>query len=127
PHAENPQRLAFDAFNRDLTDYLNSSDYTHEFIRDSLRQATYFCHECITATKGDAWEILRGRQQQLRENVAGVEEKIAAVDRLISEKWEDSFATAKKQQAEKAGQLISARSAQLGKDLKGSLDRWYEG
>jgi flagellar motility protein MotE (MotC chaperone) len=127
PHPENKQRLAFEAFNQDLTDYLNSSDYTHEFIRDSLRQGTFFCHECITATKGDAWEILRSRQQQLRENVAAVDEKIAAVDRLLAEKWEETFGKVKKQQAEKAGQLISARSAQLGKDLKGALDRWYEG
>jgi signal recognition particle receptor subunit beta len=127
PHPENKQRLAFEAFNRDLTDYLNSSDYTHEFIRDSLRQGTFFCHECITATKGDSWEILRSRQQQLRESVAVVDEKIAAVDRLLAEKWEDSFSKVKKQQAEKAVQLIGARSAQLGKDLKGALDRWYEG
>ncbi len=121
------QRAAFEAFNRDLTDYLNSSDYTHEFIRDSLRQGTFFCHECIAATKGDAWEILRSRQQQLRESVAGVEEKIGAVDRLLAEKWEEAFVKARKQQSEKSGQLISARSAQLGKDLKGALDRWYEG
>jgi len=53
--------------------------------------------------------------------------KIAAIDRLLAEKWEDSFSKVKKQQAEKAGQLISARSAQLGKDLKSSIDRWYEG
>ena len=66
-HPADKQRLAFEAFNHDLTDYLNSSDYTHEFIRDSLRQGNYFCHECITVTKGDAFEVLRSRQQQLIE------------------------------------------------------------
>jgi hypothetical protein len=121
------QRAAFDAFGRDLTDYLNSSDYTHEFIRDSLRQGTLFCHEAIHVAKGEAFEELRSRQQALRTSVSSVDEKLAAMERLRAVNWEGAFSQIRKQHDERSGQLISTRSAQLGKDLKASLDRWYEG
>ena len=43
--ADATQREAFDAFLSDLTNYLNSSDYTQEFLRDSLRQGNTLCGE----------------------------------------------------------------------------------
>jgi signal recognition particle receptor subunit beta len=120
------QRIAFEAFVKDLTDYLNSSDYTHEFIRDSLRQGTLFCQEAITAAKGEAFEELRNKQQQLREEVAGVEEKLAALERLRSANWEAAFEPVKRQHTERTGDAISTRAAQLGKDLRAVLEGWYE-
>ena len=120
------QRTAFSSFVKDLTDYLNSSDYTHEFIRDSLRQGTLFCQEAITAAKGEAFEELRNKQQQFREEVAGVEEKIAALERLRSANWEAAFDPVKRQHAERTTDAISTRSAQLGKDLHAVLEGWYE-
>jgi len=120
------QRAAFEAFGRDLTDYLNSSDYTHEFIRDSLRQGTLFCQEALTATKGDAFEELRGKQQALRTDLAAVDEKMAALDRLRTVDWEAAFDTVKRQHAERTTQLITARTAQLHKDLRATLEGWYE-
>jgi hypothetical protein len=127
PHGSQKQRAAFDAFGRDLTDYLNSSDYTHEFIRDSLRQGTLFCQEAINSAKGDTFEILRSKQQVLRTSVAIVEEKLAAMERLQNVNWEGVFALARKHHNDRVAQLITARSAQLEKDLGTSLDRWYEG
>jgi hypothetical protein len=121
-----PQREAFDAFQRDLTDYLNSSDYTLEFIRDSLRQGANLCTESRAIATGPEVSRLRDEQESLAEQLRALDERIAAADRLLRVDWDAAFEKVRSENRERAEGSSRAGAAQLRTDLRTALDRWYE-
>jgi hypothetical protein len=87
--------VAFDAFMRDLADYLNSSDYTREFIGDSLRQGHSLCAEARSICHNAEFDEIRIQQELLREQIQIVDSKLAAVDRLLKVDWDATFEKAR--------------------------------
>jgi len=120
------QKAAFEAFVRDLTDYLNSSDYTLEFIRDSLRQGQTLCRETREVFTGDELIALRDKQTQLEDELRELEDKIAACERLLSVNWQATFDKARAENARRGKESTTAKAARLSKEMRESLDRWYE-
>jgi Dynamin family len=121
------QRIAFEAFMRDLADYLNSSDYTREFIEDSLRQGHALCSEAHAISEGPEFDEIRLQQEQLREQIAMVDSKLAAVDRLLKVDWDATFEKSRAEHQPRCDEAITAQSAQLTREMGESLDQWYGG
>lgn len=121
------QRVAFDAFMRDLADYLNSSDYTREFIGDSLRQGHSLCAEARAICENAEFDQIRRHQEQLRDQIAVIDSKLAATNRLLKVDWDATFEKARAEHQHKSDEAITAQTAQLKKEMCESLDQWYGG
>ncbi len=119
-----PQRAAFNDFLNDLTAYLNSSDYIVEFIRDSLRQGTTLCTEAREQIDGPELASLRERQAALATEVEAIDEKIAAVDRLLKVDWAAAFEQVRTQNGDRLEPVLRSRRTQLEKEMRAALERW---
>jgi GTPase SAR1 family protein len=120
-------RAAFDAFLQDLTDYLNSSDYTLEFVRDSLRQARNLCGEAAAAASHGAVGELGRQQRERKENMAALNAQIAAVDRLGASDWGRMFHRLHEAHERQVTELIRIRAAAVREEMRTALHAWFEG
>ena len=127
PPVENPSKIAFDAFLRDLTEYLNSSDYTQEFIRDSLRQGCTLCAEAQAVFESEAIQQVRDTQLELEAEMQDIDERSAAVDRLLKVDWEGVFKPSRVENTKTGTAALSAKAAHLSKEMRAAFDRWFGG
>lgn len=121
------EKEAFAAFLRDLTEYLNSSDYTVEFIRDSLRQGRTLCDEVRGICDGSELGKLREEQERLAREMREIDDQIAAVDRLLKVDWSGVFEKARAENTARGKQRAMARAQELAAKMREALDRWFEG
>lgn len=119
------QKEAFNNFQRDLTDYLNSSDYSREFIGDSLRQGRTICEEVQAVGANETFDELRAQQETLTQQMAKLDERLATVDRLITVDWRGTLEKIEKENASANERANLAKAAQATRDLTEALDRWY--
>jgi energy-coupling factor transporter ATP-binding protein EcfA2 len=124
---ENPQKEAFDGFHRDLTEYLNSTDYTTEFIRDSLRQGHTLCAEARNIFEGDEISRVHKEQTELEKQLRDFDDRIATVDRLLKVDWDTAFELTRADAARRGKDAIPARAIVLWKEMRAALERWYAG
>ncbi len=130
-HDEHPsppdwnQKQAFEAFVRDLTDYLNSSDYTVEFIRDSLRQGAALCTEAREIVASDEMEALRARQAAIETELSEIDQRVEVVDRLLAADWKIAFEKVSAENASRAKENVTTKTARLLVDMREELDRWF--
>ncbi len=120
------QRVAFDAFQSDLTDYLNSNDYTVAFMRDCLRQGSHLCAETSSVCQGPEVEILRDQQTNLAQEMVDLDERIAAVDRLLKVDWDATFQNAREQNSRAVSEACKVHARETSKEMRAVLNRWYE-
>ena len=116
---------AFAAFISDLTEYLNSSDYTLEFIRDSLRQGRTLCNEARATVASEEMRELREKQTALDNEMREIDERIAAADRLLNVDWGATFAQVRSENASRASQRSKTIGGELAKEMRDALDRWF--
>lgn len=121
------QKEAFNAFLRDLTDYLNSSDYTTEFIRDSLRQGDTLCEELREIADSDELREVRDKQVELDEQLRDFDERLAAVDRLLQVDWNITFDKVRTENTARASDTAKADAAELTKRMRQAQERWFSG
>lgn len=118
---------AFDAFEKDLMEYLNSSDYTREFKRDSLRQARTLCGEMEAAVSGEEVTELRTKQEVLAAEISALDAKIAAADRLLQADLNALFQPLREEHRRGSGEAVTAKSAQLREEGRQGFTRWLAG
>jgi hypothetical protein len=124
---ENPQKEAFDGFLRDLTEYLNSSDYTVEFIRDSLRQGHTLCAEARNIFEGDEISRVHKEQTEIEKQLRAFDDRIATVDRLLLADWDAAFELARADAGRRGKEAIPARAVILWREMRAALERWFAG
>jgi energy-coupling factor transporter ATP-binding protein EcfA2 len=122
-----PQREAFDGFLRDLTEYLNSTDYAAEFIRDSLRQGHTLCAEARNIFEGDEISRVHKAQTELEKQLRDFDDRIKTVDRLLQADWGSAFELARADADRHGKESIPARAVLLWREMRGALERWYAG
>ena len=120
------QKKAFDAFLRDLTDYLNSSDYTVEFTRDSLRQGQTLCAEAWDVVASDELLALRATQNSMENELRDLEERAATVDRLFSVEWTATFEKVRAENDSRGKESVTAKTARVAKEMHEALERWFD-
>jgi len=125
PVDSEPRKATFNAFLTDLTDYLNGSEYTQEFIRDSLRQGHTICAEARGISECEEMSQLREKQAALDQKMSDLDERNAAVERLLLVDWDATFAPVREENAKRAEESARGQRAELTKKMSGALDRWY--
>ncbi len=123
--AEDEQKEAFNSFLNDLTEYLNSSDYTQEFVRDSLRQGSALCAEVHEVCAGDEIRDLTEKQTAIAAEMSDIQERIGAVDRLIAVDWDATFEKARVENAREINGSAKAKAAKVTREMGLALDQWY--
>ena len=118
---------AFEAFQHDLIEYLNSSDYTREFIRDSLRQARTLCAEMQSVISGEEVTSLRARQDALGAEILALNARLAATDHLMQADWNALFQPLHEEQRRGAEDAATAKTAQLREEIRQGFTRWMAG
>ena len=118
---------AFEAFQDDLMDYLNSSDYTREFIHDSLRQARTLCGEMDATLTGVEVTALRFRQEVLGAEIRALDSQLGATDRLLNTDWTVLFQKVREDHVLAAEEAVTAKTAQLREEIRQGFTRWMAG
>ena len=125
---ENGAQLpAFETFQNDLIDYVNSSDYTREFIRDSLRQARTLCSEMQAVISSEEVTSMRSRQESLGAEILALNARIAATDQLLQADWSALFQPLREEIGRGAEDAVTARTAQLREEIRQGFTRWMTG
>lgn len=117
---------SFSVFLNDLTEYLNSNDYLHEFMGDSLHQGKVLAGEIQSHCSSVATEVFRERQSTLRRELSEASERLAALEKLDSLDWNGAL--------EKVGKESKRGADAFGKKLQeetetqavARLEEWFE-
>ncbi len=118
---------AFDAFQNDLIEYLNSSDYTREFIRDSLRQSQTLCTEMQAVMANEEVAALRTKQDTLGAEILALNAKITATDQLLQTDWNALFQPLREEHRRGVEDAVAAKTAQVREELRQGFTRWMAG
>ena len=118
---------AFEAFQHDLMEYLNSSDYTREFIRDSLRQSRTLCSEMQAVMANGEVVSLRARQDALGAEILALNARIAATDSLLHADWNALFQPLREEMRSGYEEAVTAKTAQLREEIRQGFTRWMTG
>ncbi|MEM7516728.1 MAG: hypothetical protein AAF368_07370, partial [Planctomycetota bacterium] len=124
--ADSPTLVSFDTFLGDLTDYLNSTDYLHHFLGDSLRRATQLFDETKTLCDSDGIRELAKQTDALDARAIEVKSRIAALDRLAAYDWRRAFLGLQKDLAKSADERADAVEEKTAHALDGALESWFE-
>ena len=115
----------FSLFLKDLTDYLNSSDYLHEFMGDALLMGANLGNEIQNHCSRNATAALENSQKILAAELAETAARLATVEQLQALDVKASF-TQLRAEARKHAEEVSKSSVvdALRKSLK-QLEEWY--
>ncbi len=122
---ENKSSAGFDAFIEDLTDYLNSSDYMREFVRDSIRQGHSLCQEAHAAATSAEVEVVAVIQRERERRLAVLDARIAATDRLSGQDWSAKFSDFHERNSRNAADIIRTRTLAAREEMRQRLERWF--
>jgi hypothetical protein len=117
----------FKAFQSDLTDYLNSTDYLVAFLGDSLKQAWGLLGELKNLCERDAVKELGEKVTRLegeRDRLEGMEQ---AVERLGACDWDSFFGALSEDLSSIARGRIEKLRDQTSHGLGDAMDAWFEG
>ncbi len=115
----------FDNFLEDLTSYLNSSDYLHDFMADSLRMAKDLTTDAVRLAVSDATTELLESCELLREEVTRQHGRIEALGKLEKMDWTANFSQLK----EEKDRLIEEMNQDYGRKgtiLENALAEWMQ-
>ena len=115
---------AFDAFEDDLIEYLNSSDYTREFIRDSLRQGQTLCTEMQAVVANQEVAALRKKQDALGAEILALNARITATDQLLQADWNALFQPLREEHRRGVEDAVAAKTAQVREEIRQGFTRW---
>ncbi len=124
PAESGSHRAPFDAFLADLTDYLDSGEYMQEFVRDSIRQGHTLCAEARAVAEGAEILHLREKQAALEKEIADVDERLTAIDRLRATDWSATFKPVKEENARRADGAARGKIAGVKKEMRAAIDTW---
>jgi GTPase SAR1 family protein len=124
PAESGSHRAPFDAFLADLTDYLDSGEYMQEFVRDSLRQGHTLSTEARAVADGPEVTQLHEKQGALEKEIAELDERLAAVERLSAVDWPATFKLVQDESARRSGDAARGKLADVTKEMRGSIDAW---
>ncbi len=117
----------FKAFQRDLTDYLNSTDYLVAFLGDSLKQAWGLLGELKNLCERDSVKELGEKVLRLdaeQNRLDGLEQ---AAERLGACNWDSFFGALGDDLSSIARGRIEKLRDQTAHGLGDAMDAWFEG
>lgn len=117
---------SFAVFLNDLTDYLNSNDYLHEFMGDSLHLGKRLAGEVQAHCATESTGAFRERQAALRRELLEVGTRLGAVEKLEALDWSITFKRLR-QENQQGAETFSAQVRREAEEEAGKrLDTWFE-
>ncbi|MCA9001698.1 MAG: dynamin family protein, partial [Planctomycetes bacterium] len=119
-------RANFDVFLRDLTEYLNSTDYLVAFLGDSLRRARHLLGETARIMQHEELAHLERATEELEVGRQDAQRRRHAVGRLLGYDWRQAFLDLE----DKLSPNIRERAKRIGAEtehqLDGILATWFQ-
>jgi hypothetical protein len=116
----------FDEFMRDLSDYLNSTDYLVAFLGDSLRRALTLLSETDDATQHATVRGIAQRMTQLEGQRKGCNDNLQALGRLESFDWNSALLELRQALSEVGSRVSRAVSERSAHQISDALDKWFQ-
>jgi hypothetical protein len=115
----------FAPFQRDLEDYLASSEYLAAFLHDSLQRADVLLKELLAHTGGDQASDVRGRLADTDEQLAWIAAEEARTRRALALDWTEAFARGRREIEAELQRTARDAGARLLRTLGASIDTWF--
>jgi GTPase SAR1 family protein len=118
-------RDEFEAFLLDLTEYLNSTDYLHAFLGDSLRRARQLVSDAQGLARSQGLVSLERRASELARDRERLRARRDAVQRLMAADWNEAFEHLGDGLAERAAARAPETGRRLADDTRQAVDAWF--
>ena len=115
----------FRNFERDLTEYLASSEYMSAFLRDSLQRAGGLLREVEAHAAGAHAARLDERLHELDEQLRWLDAERGRVERALELDWTEAFAQSQRDVAAEIERSARDHGAKLLRTLGASIDTWF--
>lgn len=125
PSSLGAAKIGFPAFLKDLTDYLNSSDYLIEFMGDSLRQTHSIIREIGDQTSSSGMIACRESIEELKQNAERSERQLEEVRQLQEDAWDSPLDELEREMQQQVEEHTGSAIAPLKKSVHAELDIWY--
>ncbi|MFP4541226.1 MAG: dynamin family protein, partial [Opitutales bacterium] len=119
-------KIGFEAFLRDLTRYLNSSDYIVEFIADSLRQGETLISEIRDGLSEKEVEAFRSETERLEAESEAVNERLSRVAALQKTDWQAAVQNVQKELDEERRSFAETELDALRDRLNNHVSAWFD-
>lgn len=124
--AGDKSETSFAVFLKDLTDYLNSSDYLLEFMGDSLRQGKTLSEEIERHCAREGLLAFHNRQSSIEQEMRVEKQRLEAVEKLEKLDWEKSFEKGKAENKRQAESFSQELKNQVIQSVQTGLDNWFD-
>lgn len=115
----------FDAFMKDLSDYLNSTDYLVAFLGDSLRRAEQLLDETDAITGHDTLRAIAARVADLEERRRTCNDRLQALDRLAVYEWRGALHGLERELLTVGRRESEAICTEGARTIAEHLERWF--
>jgi len=116
----------FDEFVADLTGYLNSSDYLHDFMYDSLHLAQDLTAEAAALVSGDAAAALNRTNKQAQEELERERARMSALDTLKQQDWNSAFDALRANSEQLLVELTQQNAEQVETACQEQIAAWMD-
>jgi len=118
-------QIDFEAFQRDLSDYLNSTEYLVAFLGDSLRRAQTLLDEAGRLLGHPEVSKLENMVEDLESRRQDVNRRRQAIERLDSTDWAVVFGELTERLAPSIREQARLASSETERNLDAILARWF--
>jgi len=117
---------AFSVFLKDLTDYLNSSDYLQEFMGDALLMGTNLGAEIQDHCSPKSTAALEARQEVLAADLGDTEARLAAMEKLAALDTTVAFTQIRSELQKHVVDVAVAAAAEARQKALKQLEDWFD-
>ena len=123
PLGDAPQ--GFQAFRKDLSEYLASNEYMAAFLRDSLQRAETLLGETLQHLGGKDVQRLAERLRELDEQLHWLAAEQKRVQQALTLDWTAAFARGTRELDAEVERFARDAGAKLLRTLGASIDTWF--
>jgi len=116
---------SFRAFEKDLSEYLASSEYLSAFLRDSLQRADDLLGEMQSHFDHEDAKRLERRLAELDEDCEWLRQERGKIDNALKLDWSESFARSQRDISAEVERAARDHGAKLLRTLGASIDTWF--
>ncbi len=116
---------SFKVFLKDLTEYLNSSEYLQEFMGDALLMGTNLGLEVREHCSSKATETFDTHQRILETQLADVEARLGTIEQMGALDLKASFSAIQEDTRRHAEEVSTSAAAEALQKSLGALEAWF--
>ena len=120
------RHTGFEALERDMTDYLNSSEYYQTFVNDSLRYAKSVLTSLIEVSESEEVTAITGQAKELEGDVSRARARQQVLDRLADTDWDAAREDTKSGYLEFVKQLAQKTRQDAIGQAREVVRQWFE-